>query len=314
MSDKPKGKRHVSLVALIAPVAIVVLAVIISYGVNERFQTELLHRFKHDADNVLMKATNRLDNYRELLYGGRAFVMSSDAVSANEWRTFYNQQSIFARFPGVSSIAYIKSVPTSELPAFERQMQGNEYFGPTYKLKPQSNRDIHGLMSMYVSENDLSPIIGLDLFKQDDRRVVYRAAEANGSVVASPPMKMATGYQGYFSILPTYVDDRLDGYVLLSFRYADQMKQLFPDANYGYKVTDVSGNVPVDIYTSSGFDTGGYQQTSTIDVGGREWQVAITRAIDKRPVGYLLPQAIIATGVVLASAIYMMPRNRFRRK
>ena len=314
MSGEPKRKRQVFLTALLAPAAIIILAIIISVNVNDRFQSELLHRFNHDAEHVLRRATDRLDNYRDFLYGGRALVMSSQSVTPAEWKNFYNQQSIFARYPGISSVAYVKNVATADLPAFEQQMRTEEYFGSSYRLKAQSDRAYHGLVSMYVAQNDLTPIVGLDLFKQDDRNEIYREAEAKGSIIASPPIQLATGYRGYFSVLPVNVGDKLDGYVLISFRYEDLMKRLFADENFGYKVTDVTEAEPTELYASVAYDTRGYQQTSVIDVGGRQWQVTITKPIDKRPVGYLLPHAIVATSAVLALAIYLMPRTRYRKR
>ncbi|MES2876104.1 MAG: CHASE domain-containing protein [Patescibacteria group bacterium] len=300
-----KNRRFVTFGALVAPLVIVVLATILSLEVGDRFRTELASRFEADAETSLRSATDGLDGYSDLLYAGRAMSLSSEKVTTSEWRTFYNQQSLFDRYPGVSSIAYVESVPTAELTAFEQQMKSPDYFGPSFRLDEMSQRPQHSLVSSYISQNDLTAIVGMDLTRLDDRNAVYESAAAKGAVVASPPFKLATGYEGFFSVLAVYRNDTLDGFVLSSFRFDTLMKRLFSDESFGYRVTDVTTTKPTQLYASSGFDTTGYLLERKFDVGGRAWKVEITRDIDTRAVGFLLPAAIMTTALILAATMYL---------
>lgn len=300
-----KRKRFALLGALVAPLIIVVLAGILSLNVADRFSTELLSRFEKESQDSLRLATIKLDNYRDLLYAGRAFALSSESVTGGEWKSFYNQQSVFERYPGVSSITYVESVRTEDLRAFETKMKSAGYFGPSYELKEMSDRETHGLATAYVSQNDLSAIVGLDLLRLDDRYAVYTSAEAKGTVVASPPFKLATGYRGFFSVLPVYRADRLEGYVLTSFRFDDLMKKLFEDGSFGYEVTDVTTNEPQRLYRSASYDPRGNMSEQTLQVGERSWKVVMTREVEERPAGHLLPAAIMTTALVLAATLYL---------
>lgn len=298
-------KRSALFGALVAPVIIIILATLLSLGVSDRFYTELLDRFEREAEDSLELTTIRLDNYRDLLYAGRAFVVSSQELSTGEWKSFYNQQAVFERYPGVSSIAYVKSVATADLPAFQEQMRRPEYFGPSYTLGEISQRPFHGLVTDYVSQNDLSAIEGMDLLRLDDRYAVYAEAEAKGTIVSSPPFSLATGYEGFFSVLPVYREDRLEGYILTSFRFDDLMKELFKDESFGYKVTDATLDKPVELYRSASYNPSGNQLEQTVEVGERRWKVVMTRDAENRPVGYLLPAAIMTTALVLAATLYL---------
>lgn len=300
---------------LVAPLVILALAAVLSFGIADRFNTELLDRFEQDAQDSLELATARLDNYRDLLYAGRAFVVSNQEVSAGGWKSFYNQQSVFERYPGVSSIAYVKSVATADLPAFQAAMRSEKYFGPSYRLGEMSQRPFHGLVTEYVSHNDMSALEGRDMLRLDDRYAVYAAAEAKGSIVSSPPIRLATGYEGFFSVLPVYKQDRLDGYVLSSFRFDDLMRALFEDESFGYEVTDVTGDTPTRLYKSAAYNPKGNMSEQTIEVGERRWKVVMTRDVEDRPVGYLLPAAIMTTALILALTLYANhKRTPFRKR
>lgn len=304
-----KRKRSALFGALVAPAIIVILATLLSLGVSDRFHTELLERFEREAEDSLELATIRLDNYRDLLYAGRAFVVSSRELTQGEWKSFYNQQAVFERYPGVSSIAYVKSVATADLPAFQEQMRSPEYFGPSYTLGEISQRPFHGLVTDYVSQNDLGAIEGMDLLRLDDRHAVYAAAEAKGTIVSSPPFKLATGYEGFFSVLAVTRQDKLDGYILTSFRFDDLMKELFQDESFGYEVTDVTSDTPTQLYKSAAFNPGGNLLERTVEVGERRWNVEVTRDAEERPVGYLLPAAIMTTALILAATLYVYARR-----
>jgi hypothetical protein len=294
---------------LVVPVSIVVFAALLSYLVHERFQQERLERFTEDAKSSLHLSTMRLDNHRDLLYAGQAFVVASDTVTRTSWNTFFRQQDAFARYHGVSSIAYVKNVATRDLSSFEARMKGKEHFGPGYRLREVSNRSEHGFVSVYTSNNDISAIEGMDLFRLDDRHDIYTRAAERRTVVASQPITLATGFKGFFSVLPVYKGEALDGYVLTSFRNDDLMKRLFSDTSFDYDIRDISGSgSSVTLYETARMPAEN-TYVGSIDVGGRIWRVEMSRATESRPLGYLLPAAILATGLTMAGAVYGFGRR-----
>lgn len=300
--------RGYRLGLLIGPLIIIVLAGILSLNVSERFQREQIDKFETQAHDALHFATIKLDNYSNLLYTGRAFVLGSQAITAQEWKTFYNHQSVFSRYPGVNSVAYVSNVSTQDLAAFEAKMATNDYFGSSYQLKDVSERSSHGLISVVVNESELAEVIGLDLTARPERYEVYKAAEEKEAIVASPPTRLATGYDGFFTVMPVRKGEKLDGYVLTSFRFDDLMKELFEDDSLEYKVTDVTSDTPITLYSSL-TDRGAVNTFEDIvDVGGRRWKVELSKKADDRPLGYLLPVAILTTGIVMAMTLYAYSR------
>lgn len=314
MFNKRKHDYSLFLKRITAPLIVIALSAVVSLGVAERFERELQTKFKHESEHSLQITLLKLDNYRDLLYSGRALVNSSQSVSSQEWRTFFNQQATFDRYPGISSIAYVTNVDSSELAAFETKMRTNEYFGPTFNLQPVSGRDDHAFVNMYVSQNDLRSIEGLDLLRSDDRYDIYRSAAAKGSVVASHTMRLATGYDGFFTLLPVYKSDRVEGYVLTSFHNDTLMKEIFSNESLGYSVTDVTDVKPKQLYRSTTWSEEGYKYSQAIYVGSRRWNVEVSDQIDQRPVGFLLPAAIMSTGVILAATLFGMSVRPNRRR
>lgn len=315
MPKKRNQRKRIYISDVVAPLIIIILAGVLSIGVSDRFTTELTSRFTNDANTVIRLATNSLDKYRDLLYSGRAFVASSDDVTNLEWQTFYAQQAIFQRYQGVSSVAYVKSVPTSDVATFERTMKTPEYFGSTFSIRKQSTRQLHGYVSAYVSQSDMSAILGIDLLAADDRYEVYKKAETTGSIVSSPQVHLATGYDGFFNILPVYKQNVLDGYVLTSFRTEELMKELFSDDSFGYKVVDVTSK-PTTLYEKD-FDISQNVLSQKLEVGGRTFKVEVSRPIQKKVAGYLLPAGIMATAVIMATTLYAFsqrPQNRTRTR
>lgn len=313
MPKKRNQRKQLYVSNIVAPLIIIILAGILSIGVSDRFTTELTSRFKNDATTVIRLATNSLDKYRDLLYSGRAFVASSDNVTNLEWQTFYAQQAIFQRYKGVSSVAYVKSVPTSDVAKFEAKMKSPDYFGSTFSIRKQSSRPIHGYVSATASQSDMSAILGKDLLAEDDRYEVYKKAEMTGSIVSSPQVRLATGYDGFFNILPVYKQNVLDGYVLTSFRTQVLMKELFNDDSFGYKVVDVTAK-PIPLYEND-FNANQNVLSQKLEVGGRTFKVEISRPIEKKVAGYLLPAGIMATAVIMAATLYaysLRPRNQQR--
>ena len=193
-------------------------------------------------------------------------------------------------------------------------MKTGDYFGTPFQLKSVSEREDHAFISSYVSENDLKGVEGLDLIRLDDRYEVYRSAAAKGSIVASPTMMLATGHQGFFSLLPVYKGDILDGYVLTSFRLDGLMKELFSNESLGYSVTDITDDKPQQLYRSKSWSRDGYNYSQVLNVGGRRWNVDISDSVEQRPVGYLLPPAIMTTALILAVTLYGLSGKSYRRQ
>jgi hypothetical protein len=309
-----RGLRY-KLGLLIGPLIIVVLAGIISYGVGERFQREQIDKFDDQANNVLEVATIKLESYVDLLYTGRAFVLSSPNVTSPEWKTFYSQYSLFTRYSGVSSVAYIRNVSTQDLTAFQAKMKTTDYFGPTYQLKGVSERSTHGLINVISSNYDATPVVGLDLTARNDRYEFYRSVEAKKTIVASPPTMLAIGQQGFVTTLPVFKGDKLDGYVVATYVYKNLIKELFADRSFGHKVTDVTpGFTPTVIDSSQIEGKDVSKRESIVKVGGRSLKVEISKQTEKRPLGYLLPAVIVTTGGVMALTLYAYSKVSSRER
>ena len=298
-------------------VLLVILAAAVAISVNTFNDSRdvALNSFTERSRLTADSMTNRLNGYRDLLYSGRALLDSSQQVTMVEWNRFFRSQDTFRRYEGVSSISYIQNVSEADLPEFTALMRSPNYFGPGYTTNKLSSGPVHGLATVYSSDNDVSSAVGLDLFSDATRKPVYDKAAAQNTAIASPPYKLATGYQGFIVVLPRIINDNVDGFVLVSFRFDDVMRSLLPlnDGTLTYQVTDVSGGINQHIYTSKNWSNNNDVYTRQLDVGGRTWKLEIAEANDRHTGNYFVPGIIMTTAIVLVAALYVSLRREERQ-
>lgn len=262
--------------------------------------------------------TERMENYTDLLYSGRAFLTNSVEVTQDEWDMFYREQSAFSRYKGVSSISFIERFKASEKPAFEQKMRAKrEFGGAAYAIKPAGNRTEYAAASLASSVNDISGGVGTDMLSTADRKAALDAATKLGTPQATQPMTLATGSQGFSVALRTKLADGTQGYVLEAFRTNELMESLISheEESVAFKIVDVTDKQPIILLQSRDWNEGAdLKQSVKMQMAGRMWEItyASDPNYDYELAHAVVPMAIIFNGITF-SALLLLAFHVFLR-
>lgn len=310
-ASKPQS-GYGRLASLIMPTIILVAAIIISLNTYNDSRRSELASFNDRATVTANGMTNRLNEYRNLLFSSAAFLSANDEVTQTQWTKFFLSQDAFSRYQGISAISYVKLVNDEDLSAFVTKMRTSDYFGPSYAIRNRAAGPQHALVYATASNNDVKAVLGYDMLSDPMRKAVFEAAASKNVPIGSPPITLATGYKGFFVTLPHKVNGQVDGYVLMSFRFNDLMKAQTTLLGNGlsFRLSDVTdAKKPVTLYTSPQWSNSNDSYTRDITVGGRQWQLVITEPNQNHNGDYFVPAVIMATSLVLVVALYAVLRN-----
>lgn len=264
-------------------------------------QTELTKRstahFEEDTAHLADEFAKNMDSYNTLLYSGRALFSSSQNVSQSEWEDFYKSQNIMDRYLGVMSIIYLDVVPERERASFERETRTIPYFGKDFRINAEKSFAGEYLVANRVySDQDVSAGIGFDNYSTEDRRITHKTAEETNRPTGSQPLKLASGWYGFFVSLPVYESPgKAQGFIVLSFKADDLLASVMRDykehieehknnssaVDYqtdtiATRVTDVTqGAAGVELFESDNWSTiqNGLEKKQQINVAGRTWEL-----------------------------------------
>lgn len=231
-------------------------------------------QFKWDSGQISDRMQDTINDYSNVLYGGRAFILNSHSIEPAEWAGYFRSQDAFNLYPGMNNVSYVAVVPAADKPAFVAKMKS--LYGSAYNITPVGDRPVYGLASATASSSSMNPS-GFDVFSTADRKVVYDQAAASGVPVASGEYEFATGQEGIFVTLPITSNGNLQGYVVISLHSNEFFPAVIrPDKlnNFAVKVTDfTAGNQ--ELYQAGGWKTSSslLHRSDKISFGGRTWRI-----------------------------------------
>ena len=288
------------------------LAVLSYLQVSQTNEAEF-NRSATQANEVLV---SKLNNFNDLLYTGRGLLQNSQAVTQSEWTGFFEEQDVFSRYQGISSIIYVKTVSNEQKQSFLELIREDDDF-KDFVINPDGERDRYGLPTLIASENDTTGVVGSDVFIDPVRKAVYDMAAQERKPIASPPLKFKTGFPGFFVVLSNVYNAQLDGFILISFRTNDLMPTILSNENkdFRYKIDDVGDNGST-LYTSPGWNENNSQSfVSYANVGSRNWRVTIASTQKAPEFGaiYGVPLTILVVAFLFISAILFAEHRIFSR-
>ena len=79
-------------------------------------------------DNAVVEATHKIEHhflgYEQVLKGAMGFLLASDSVSREGWRTYVHALRINDRYPGILGVGFAKNISPSEL---ADHIEGDEF-------------------------------------------------------------------------------------------------------------------------------------------------------------------------------------------
>ena len=286
----------------------------------------------------------RVQHQLDLLAGFQALFRASTAVSREEFHSFFNDQRVQARFPGLLAVQYAQSVGAAERPAFEaavradRSIEAGGY--PDFRIHPEGQRE-HYLVVTYTEPmrgNELA--FGHDNMAEAARREVVERARDSGQPQASAPVMLLQKSLGVLVRLPLYrraapietpaqrraaYVGQISGALLLS----DLLRDTLPsrgDAPFQVQVTDHGladaasdgAPLPVTLVTRSGADAtqalwaAGLPppqhqdlRQHTLAMAGRVWTIQVARPpVDHRAAPF--PVLLLAGGLSISLLLALL--------
>jgi CHASE1-domain containing sensor protein len=299
-------------------IAFTILTLVLAQITGSLLEQKDLNEFNQNATTITSQVKSALFSYQTAMYGGRAFILGSQEVTNLEWNTFWRSQDVFNRYPGLSSISYIQVVKRSELNAFLQKKRAVSEFGPNFNVDPPGDREEYALGSVTISKNPVTPT-GFDVYSTSDRRNVYKMAEISGEPAASPQIKLPTGYDGMFIVLPVFRSNTLVGYVLATVRTDDFLKALFSyvqTSRYKIEASDITDNAnahpifsinPEIVQRTEELFT----HSDTITLAGRQWKFAysVPKNYSRSVVASLTPSLILGVGLLIITIVALAFRT-----
>lgn len=292
-----------------------------SLYVQSRLTKKTDARFDQDTQTISDALVRRINDYDAVLYSARSYILGSQSVTPNEWRTFFTSQNTLGRYPGISSIYYVAVVPNATKQQYIASMQAAGIYQKNYAITPAGERDVYGLSQLFISANNVTTGIGFDVFSSPERKETYEASLAKDSPVASPPIKLATGPQGFFMSLPVLASPSVaKGYVALSFHSDDFTRTLMQEtddtiATHIVDVTDPSH--PISLYAADTWNRTPDQlsKTDKVAFAGRSWQVDYrsARSYQDTRLNTFVPRIILVVGGLATCCVLLAYRVSVRR-
>ncbi|OYZ20761.1 MAG: hypothetical protein B7Y39_10340 [Bdellovibrio sp. 28-41-41] len=161
-----------------------------------------------------LRISERLNEYIDVLTGGRSLFLASDSVDPTEWNEYVSSRNLEEHTPGLNGIGVIFRVPKAKLN--EHYKFYGRFFETDFVYKAVSaNHGAHllpseadSLVVTYIEPLEKNKsVLGLDVGSEKIRRETAMEAMRTGQVQISPAIYLMYDKQdrmGYLLFLPVY--------------------------------------------------------------------------------------------------------------
>ncbi len=161
------------------------------------------------GDEIEAVLGQRVQAYKDALYGFKGLFVSSDFVDQGEFQAYYNSINLSTTYPGLRALSFISKVQEKDLPAFVAKHRADTslYPGgnPGFAITAKSASTTHYIVT--YSATSATPG-GSDLGSTPSRLVAFQKADATGVPVSSGTLAFAASQtspatKGFFITIPT---------------------------------------------------------------------------------------------------------------
>lgn len=79
------------------------------YVLDQANQRDVTNKINANADQIVSIFEKRTEVYTDTLYGARGIFQLNRSLTQNDWQTYMEGQSIFERYPGLTSVLYARA-------------------------------------------------------------------------------------------------------------------------------------------------------------------------------------------------------------
>ncbi len=167
--------------------------------------------FVKTSGQMTARIEERMNTNINLLYAARAMFSASDTVSRREWRQFVTSLDLSRRYPGVSTVAYMKRVKEEERLTFINQvrqdttLQENGY--PSFTIFPDERKPEYMVITYVEPLTEVTAKgIGFDFTSEVQRSAVLDAArDTNTPQLSAVVRAVTTNTPSFYLVLPLYI-------------------------------------------------------------------------------------------------------------
>lgn len=255
--------------------------------------------FEQRVDDVADALKRTLSGNAQVLYGVNGLFASSEFVSREEFKSFYDQLRLERNFPGIQGIGFSKWLMPSELENYTQKIRAEGF--PNFSVRPSGVRENYSSIS-YLEPFDWrnQRAFGFDMFSESNRRTAMRASVESNAPALSDKVTLVQETQtavqaGVLIYIPVYKknmptetsEDRWRA--LFGWAYSPLRAKDLVDSMLEIEFKVLRDELNLRIFSSSVQDWGKllYQtesvdlpeqglvaHTKTIDVYGQKWLVA----------------------------------------
>lgn len=268
-------------------------------------------KFTWDSQQITSRMTLAADAYAETLITGRSFILNSEEVSFVDWVGFYKSQDIFNHLPGLSSVSYIQVVQEGELDAFIKARRSDSEYGPSYDVIRDGSTDEYALSRLVVTKSPLK-LTGFNVYSTADRKKVYDQALQSGQPVASPQIKLNSGFTGMF-VVQAMKSQGQTGFINTALHSEDFFNDVLLTNYFERAAVQINDITPSEDKTTLfespnwGYSSDKLQRSDQISFGGRTWEIVYRDQGIYNDANFVkaAPYLVMGTGLFIITMLFV---------
>lgn len=175
LSIKYPQKTGYALLVLLLCLSVTMMVTI---NTKKEADADAYKDFKFVCSDLKTKISERLHTQSHLLRSGSVFFESSDSVTRQEWKEFYENSKIETELPEMKGLGYIQIIPTEQVKNHEAKTKNSGIVN--YRIWPKSNYR-YSTTIIYFEPNTYKnkKVLGYDMLTNAHTRTAMERAGEN---------------------------------------------------------------------------------------------------------------------------------------
>lgn len=275
-------------------------------------------RFQEGTTDIIRKIKLRFARYENSLIQTKAFILSSEEVSASEFHRYFESTELLLRYPGLLGLGFAEKITSEQLNKFEKKQQT---VFPQFKVWPKTDSKLKFPIKFIEPTTINHEALGFDMYSDPDRqRAMYKAMIEDSAIMSSlvrlvqdeksiPSPAFVIFVPLYQSLMPKSVDQRkeeITGFIYTPFRTYDLFNAIFYDEKFpiDFKVFFVGEGerqIVFDFQESSQVAEKPLRSKREIRIFGQPFEIQFSTLSIFHQKGYLYGTIAVAVSGVLVS-------------
>lgn len=258
--------------------------------VHDSGKREEERRFREGTLDIIRKIRLRFARYENSLIQAKAFILSSNEVSPDEFHRYFESIELLERYPGLLGLGFIEKVSRDSLETFIGEQRKHQ---KDYKIWPQSGEELRFPIKFIEPIEMNQDAFGYDMFTDPERkeameRAMYQDRAVMSSLVRLVQDDPSSSQPSFLIFVPLYdtieagsLEERLNkirGFIYTPFRTQDLFGAIFVEEKFpiDFKVYYAGGkgrDLIFDFQESSALVKDPLQSSRKLKIFGQPFQI-----------------------------------------